>query len=187
VSTLIGYAWVSTDSEAVDLQIEALDRAGVELLFADLAATADAERPQLKQALARLHDGRDTLVVWRLNRLGPSLEHLIETLDRLGQRGIGFQSLEEDINITAGASEPAFRLVAALAQLRRDLIREQTAAGRAKTPAPARRRGRRFKLDKQKQALAVMLYKDPSNSVAGVCRKFKIGRTTLYRYVAESD
>lgn len=186
MSTLIGYAWVSTDGEAFDLQEDALDRAGVDLLFVDVAATADAERPQLKQVIERLDEG-DTLVVWRLNRLGPSLEHLIETLDRLGRRGIGFQSIKGDINIPAGASEPAFRLVAALAQLRRDLIREQTATGRAKTPAPRRRRGRRFKLDKQKQALAVALYKDPSNSVAGVCRKFKIGRTTLYRYVAESD
>ncbi len=181
---LIGYAWISTDGEALDLQKEALDRAGVDLLFADLAATADAQRPQLKQVLARLDEG-DTLVVWRLDRLGPSLEHLIETLDTLGRRGIGFRSLEEDIHVTAG--EPAFRVVAALAHLRRDRIREQTAAGRANTPAPGRRRGRRFKLDQQKQALAVMLYKDPRNSVAALCRRFRIGRTTLYRYVAGSD
>jgi DNA invertase Pin-like site-specific DNA recombinase len=186
VSTLIGYAWVSTDGEAFDLQKEALDRAGVDLLFADVASTADAERPQLKQVIERLDEG-DTLVVWRLDRLGPSLEHLIETIDRLGRRGIGFRSLEEEIDITAGASEPAFRVVAALAQFRRDFIREQTTTGRAKTPAPGRRRGRRFKLDKQKQALAVMLYKDQRNSVAAVCRRFRIGRTTLYRYVAESD
>ena len=75
----------------------------------------------------------------------------------------------------------------ALAEFERDLIREHTAARRTKTPSPGRRRGRRFKLDKQKQALAVMLYKDQSNSVDDICRRFRIGRSTLYRYVGESD
>lgn len=185
---LIGYAWVSTAGESLDPQIEALDRAGVNLLFADVAATADADRPQLKQALARLHDGdTHTLVVWRLDRLGPSLEHLIETVEELGRRGIGFRSLQEDLDTTTDTGKLVFHAFVAGAEFERDLIREQTAARQAKTPTPGRRRGRRFKLDKQKQALAVMLYKDPSNSVAAVCRRFRIGRSTLYRYVGESD
>ena len=183
---LIGYAWVSTAGESLDPQIEALDRAGVNLLFADVAATADADRPQLKQALARLHDG-DTFVVWSLDRFGPSLEHLIETVEELGRRGIGFRSLQEDLDTTTDTGKLVFHAFVAGAKSGCDLIREQTAARQTKTPTPGRRRGRRFKLDKQKQALAVMLYKDPSNSVAAVCRRFRIGRSTLYRYVGESD
>jgi DNA invertase Pin-like site-specific DNA recombinase len=184
---LIGYAWVSTDEEAFDLQKEALDRAGVDRLYADVTIAADAKRPQLEQALSQLRQG-DTLVVWKLDRLGRSVQHLIETVEELTRRGIGFRSLQESIDTTTSVSKLMFHAFGrAMAEFERDLIQEQTAAGPARTPAPGRRRGRRFKLDEQKQALAVMLYKDPSNSVAALCRRFRIGRTTLYRYVGERE
>ena len=102
-------------------------------------------------------------------------------------RGWAFVASQEDLDTTTDTGKRVFHAFVAGLSKRHNLIREQTAARQAKTPAPGRRRGRRFKLDKQKQALAVMLYKDPNNSVAAVCRRFRIGRSTLYRYVGESD
>ena len=181
---LIGYAQVSTAEQNLDLQKDALEQAGIDRLFTDVACGAKAEHPQLEQALSHLRQG-DTLVVCKLDRLSRSLGHLIETVEDLSQRGIGFRSLHENIDTTTDTGKLVFHAFVAEAEFERDLIREQTTARPAKTPAPDRRRGRRFKLDEQKQALAVSLYKDQRNSVADLCRRFRIGRTTLYRYVDE--
>src|SRR5947207_13936348 len=124
----IGYARVSTDEQTLDLQLDALKAAGCEELHRDIASGAKAERPGLAKALERLRAG-DTLVVWRLDRLGRSLRHLIDTLTDLDQRGIGFKSLTENIDTTTPGGRPIFHIFGSLVEFERDLIRERTNAG----------------------------------------------------------
>ena len=183
---LIGYARVSTAGESFDLQKEALDRAGVDRLLTDVASGANAKRPRLEQALSQLREG-DTLVVWKLDRLSRNLGHLIETVENLGRRGIGFRSLQDNIDTTTSASEPVFHVFTALAQFHRDLIRERNGAGRAKARARGRRGGRKPKLDERGRVQAVMLHKDLTKSVADICQTLQIGRRTLYRYVSKES
>jgi DNA invertase Pin-like site-specific DNA recombinase len=125
---LIGYARVSTAAQKLDLQKDALKKAGCERLFTDTASGAKAERTGMEQALAFARK-RDTLLVWKLDRLGRSLRHLVETLASLRDRGIGFRSLQESIDTTTGGGKLVFHVFAALAELERDLIRERTRAG----------------------------------------------------------
>src|SRR5438067_795339 len=124
----IGYARISTGEQTLDLQRDALEKAGCERLLTDTASGAKTERPGLTQALEHLRTG-DTLVVWRLDRLGRSLRHLIDTLTDLDQRGIGFKSLTENIDTTTSGGRLVFHLFGSLAEFERDLIRERTNAG----------------------------------------------------------
>jgi DNA invertase Pin-like site-specific DNA recombinase len=183
---LIGYARVSTPEQSLELQRDDLDRVGIERLFADVASGARAERPQLEQALSHLREG-DTLVVWKLDRLGRSLRHLVETVDDLSKRGIGFRSLQENIDTTSPTGKLVFHVFAALAEFERDLIRERTGAGLAAARARGRRGGRKHKLDERRRAQAVTLHKDPTNTIDDICRTLRIGRTTLYRYLGEQE
>src|SRR5918912_1558549 len=125
---LIGYARVSTDDQNLDLQRDALQNAGCELIFDDMVSGTKAKRPGLEQALSHLRAG-DTLVVWRLDRLGRSLKHLIDTVTDLQERGIGFKSLTESIDTTTSGGKLVFHIFGALAELRRGVIRERTQAG----------------------------------------------------------
>lgn len=183
---LIGYAWVSTAGESLDLQREALDRAGVDQLFADVACRAAVKRPQLEQALFQLRKG-GTLVVWQLDRLGRSVRHLTETVEALSQRGIGFRSLKENIDTTTAMGKRMFHAFGWRAEFERGLIREQTGAGRVKARTRRRRRGPLPKLDETKQALAVTLHQDPSNSIDDICQMLQIGQRTLYRYLSKES
>jgi hypothetical protein len=124
----IGYARVSTADQKLDLQNDALTKAGCERIFTDTAGGAGAERVGLEQALAFARKG-DTIVVWKLDRLGRSLRHLVETLAALRDRGIGFRSLQESIDTTTSGGKLVFHVFAALAEFERDLIRERTRAG----------------------------------------------------------
>src|ERR1700674_49036 len=132
-----GYARISTDDQTLALQEDALQKAGCERLCKDIASGAKAERPGLAKAMEQLRAG-DTLVVWRLDRLGRSLQHLIETLTDLDTRGIGFKSLTEAIDTTTPGGKLIFHIFGALAEFERELIRERTNAGLA----AARARGR---------------------------------------------
>jgi DNA invertase Pin-like site-specific DNA recombinase len=183
---LIGYARVSTADQDPQLQIEALDRAGCEKVFSDKVSGSRAERPGLDQALSHARKG-DTLVVWKLDRLGRSLKHLIETVAQLDKRGIGFKSLSESIDTTTPGGKLIFHVFGALAEFERELIRERTGAGLASARARGRKGGRPKSLDEKRRAQAQTLHKDPSNSIADICRTLKIGRTTLYRYLGETD
>jgi DNA invertase Pin-like site-specific DNA recombinase len=127
---LIGYARVSTIDQTLALQQDALTAAGCEQLYTDTVSGSVTERPGLTQALSRLRVG-DTLVVWRLDRLGRSLPHLIETVRQLQQRGVGFRSLQEQIDTTTSGGKLVFHVFGALAEFERDLIRERTHAGLA--------------------------------------------------------
>jgi DNA invertase Pin-like site-specific DNA recombinase len=181
---LIGYARVSTLEQSLDLQTDALKRAGCEKLFTDKAGGARAARPGLDQALAHLRKG-DTLMVWKLDRLGRSLQHLIETVGQLQERKVGFCSLQESIDTTTSGGKLVFHVFAALAEFERDIIRERTRAGLYAARARGKKGGRPRKLDAKKKTQARTLYNDKANTIADICRTLRIGRTTLYRYLAE--
>ena len=138
---LVGYARVSTHDQTLALQQDALERAGCDRIFADTASGATAERSGLEDALAFARPG-DTLVVWKLDRLGRSLPHLIETIARLQERGIGFRSLTEQLDTTTSGGKLVFHIFGALAEFERDLIREHTQAGLLAARAQGRRGGR---------------------------------------------
>jgi|SRR5579871_371442 len=180
---LIGYARVSTHEQTLALQQDALQAAGCERVFTDTQSGATTERPGLAQALAYVRAG-DTLVVWRLDRLGRSLRHLIEVITALEQRQIGLRSLTESIDTTTSGGKLIFHVFGALAEFERDLIRERTRAGLAAARTRGRLGGRKRKLDTpHKVALAQALYADPQQSIADICQTLRISRATLYRYV----
>src|SRR3954464_6670964 len=135
---LIGYARVSTDDQNLDLQRDALQKVGCEQIFTDRVSGTKASRPGLSEALSHLRAG-DTLVVWRLDRLGRSLRHLIDTVTELQERGVGFRSLQESIDTTTSGGRLVFHVFSALAQFERERITDRPVAG----IEPARQRGRR--------------------------------------------
>ena len=179
---LVGYARVSTQDQTLDLQKDALDKAGCERVFTDTISGSKAERPGLDQALHFLRPG-DTLVVWRLDRLGRSLRHLIETVGRLQERGIGFRSINESIDTTSSGGKLIFHVFGALAEFERELIRERTRAGLDAARARGRKGGRPKLLDARKVAMARALHADKNNSIEDICRTLRISRSTLYRYL----
>jgi DNA invertase Pin-like site-specific DNA recombinase len=136
MSHLLGYARVSTTDQQPHLQVDALQRAGCYRVFTETASGARADRPTLEQLLDQLRPG-DTLVVWKLDRLGRSLRHLVDTVTALAERGVGFRSLQEAIDTTTLGGKLAFHVVAALAEFERDLVRERTSAGLAAARAAA--------------------------------------------------
>jgi len=179
----IGYARVSTGEQTLDLQLDALAQAGCGKVFTETASGAKADRPVLAEALAYLRPG-DTLVVWRLDRLGRSLSHLIATLGDLAGRGVGFKSLTERVDTTTPGGKLVFHVLGALAEFERDLIRERTQAGLAAARARGRVGGRPKALaDPKRVALAQALYDGGQADVATICRTLGISRATLYRYL----
>ena len=183
---LIGYARVSTQDQTLDLQTDALARAGCEKLFTDTASGAKSERPGLQEALSHLRSG-DTLVVWRLDRLGRTLKHLIATITDLSEQGIGFKSVQENIDTTTSGGKLIFHIFGALAEFEREVIRERTNAGLQAARARGRLGGRPAlqSLDPKRIALARELYKERKKPVKEICETLHIGRSTLYRYVRD--
>jgi DNA invertase Pin-like site-specific DNA recombinase len=182
---LIGYARVSTHDQTLALQQDALKQVGCDRVFTDTASGAKADRPGLEEALEYVRAG-DTLVVWKLDRLGRSLPHLIETITRLQERGIGFKSLTEQIDTTTSGGKLIFHVFAALAEFERDVIRERTRAGLAAARARGRRGGRpkvAALSDAKKVALAQSLYNDGNHSIDEICTTLRVSRSTLYRYI----
>ena len=179
---LIGYARVSTHEQTLDLQQDALHKVGCSKIFTDTASGAKTERKGLDEALAYVRKS-DTLVVWRLDRLGRSLPHLITTMTDLEERGIGFKSLTENIDTTTSGGKLIFHIFGALAEFERNLIRERTNAGLMAARARGRRGGRPKALTPEQRRIAQVLYDDPTNSIADICRTLKITRYTLYRYI----
>ncbi len=178
---LIGYARVSTGEQTLDLQLDALQKAGCAKTYRETASGAKAERPVLADVVGYLRPG-DTLVVWRLDRLGRSLRHLIETVATLAERGIGFKSLTEQIDTTTSGGKLVFHVFGALAEFERDLIRERTHAGLAAARARGRTGGRPKKLaDPKRLALARALYAGGQADIATICQTLGISRATLYR------
>lgn len=176
---LIGYARVSTSEQNPALQRHALRQAGCESVFEDLVSGARTERPGLGEALAYLRRG-DTLVVWKLDRLGRSMAHLIETVRDLDQRGVGFRSLTEGVDTTTPGGTLVFHIFGALAQFERDLIRERTAAGLKAAEARGRKGGRKPVVTPDRLARA-RAHIAAGLTVREAAARVKVGKTALYR------
>ena len=164
----IGYARVSTADQNPDLQEDALQKAGCEKIFRDVASGAVDSRRGLAEAIDYARDG-DTLVVWKLDRLGRSLKHLIETVNGLAARKIGFQSLRESMDTTTSGGKLIFHVFGALAEFERELIRERTQAGLRAARARGRNGGRPAKMDARKISMARALKEIPNASITDVC------------------
>lgn len=183
---LIGYARVSTDDQRLDLQRDALTQAGCPRIYEDKDGGAQAERPGLLLALEVLREG-DTLVVWRLDRLGRSLKDLIALMEKLESREVGLKSLQEGIDTASSGGKLVFHLFAALAEFERKLLRERTQAGLSAARARGRLGGRPKALGPEKRELAVKLYRERQHSIEEICRIMGISKPTLYSYLAEAN
>ena len=186
-SRLVGYACVSTGSQDLDLQIDALHKYGVakELIFTDKASGATRDRAGLDACFHELRHG-DVLLVWRLDRLGRSVRHLVTLIDQLQEMGVGFRSVcDGAIDTTTSSGELIFHVFSALAQFERRLIQERTKAGIAAARARGRKGGRPpMRPNEPKVVLAKKLYRDKTVSLDDICATLKMSKSTLYRYVA---
>lgn len=180
-----GYARVSTQDQNLDLQLEALRREGCAKVFQEKASGAKTDRPELAKLLEHLREG-DTIVVWKLDRLGRSLTHLVQLVTELEARNVGLISLNDPVDTTTAQGRLVFRIFASLAEFERELIRERTNAGLQS----ARRRGQQLgrpeglsKAAQDKALVAESLYKAGKHSVEGIARHIGISKSTLYRYL----
>jgi len=182
----IGYARVSKYEQNLSLQLDALEQAGCTKTFRDPAGGAKTNRPGLDKALSYLRQG-GILVVWRLDRLGRSLKHLIETVTLLEERGIGFQSLQESIDTTTSGGRLIFHIFGALAEFERHLIQERTQAGLAAARARGRKGGRPKSLNVKKTALLYKLYDEKQHSIQEICDLVGVSKSTLYAYLRDRE
>lgn len=182
---LLGYARVSTGDQTADLQLDALESAGCVRTFHDQMSGAVSTRPQLDRILDHLRSG-DTLVVWRLDRLGRSLKHLVEVVTELEHRGVGFKSLQENIDTTTPGGRLVFHVFAALAEFERDLIRDRTKAGLEAARARGRRGGRPRSMSKEKVEVARGMYKSGDHTVKAIAETLGVSRATVYRHLSSS-
>ena len=164
------------------MQLDVLTAAGCTKVFSDTASGAKAEGPRLNDALSYLRPG-DTLVVWRLDRLGRSLKHLIEVVTEPQEREIGFRSLQESIDTTTSGGKLVFQIFGALAEFERRVIRERTRAGLEAARARGRKGGRPRKRNGKKEELLYRLYDGRDHSIADICALVGIARSTLYEYL----
>ena len=176
----IGYARVSTDDQQLDLQRDALQQAGCVTLYEDVASGKNTARPDLAACLKALRTG-DTLVVWRLDRLGRSLPDLIRIVGDLETKGVAFESLTEKIDTSSATGRLVFHLFGALAEFERSLTRERTHAGLAAARARGRVGGRQPKLDDKQVREIEILKSNPEISVAQILERYQISKPTLYR------
>jgi len=183
---LVGYARISTQDQNLDLQRDALTTAGCERVFTDVISGTKVDRVGLQEALTFMRNG-DVLVVWRLDRLGRSLKHLIENVNQLGGKGIGFRSLQESIDTTTSGGKLIFHMFGALAEFERDVIRERTQAGLQAARARGRQGGRPRVLEGKKLALARSMYEDMNQPPKDICETLGISRSTLYRNVSKKS
>jgi DNA invertase Pin-like site-specific DNA recombinase len=180
VGKLLGYARVSTLDQNADLQADALTAAGCWRVFTDHVSGAKAERPELGRVLEQLRDG-DTLVVWRLDRLGRSLRHLIDVVADLSARGVGFRSVTESIDTTTSGGRLIFHVFGALAEFERDLVRERTLAGLQAARRRGRAGGRPALMTKDKTTTAQRMYDQQELTVEQIARALGVSRSTIYR------
>ena len=180
---LIGYERVSTDDQNLALQHDALQAADCEKIFSDKLSGANADRLGLKEAFEFARKG-DTIVVWRLDRLGRSLKNLIALVEELENRKIGLRSLQENIDTTTSGGKLIFHLFGALAEFERNLIRERTQAGLQAARARGRKGGRQQKLTSQQIEIGRSLSTDQKRSVTSICEHLGISRPTYYRYIS---
>ena len=179
---LVGYARVSTIDQNLDMQIDELKKAGCEKIFSDVASGAKVERIELQKAFEQIRKD-DILVVWKLDRLGRSLKHLIQIVAELNERGIGFKSLKESIDTTTNGGRLIFHIFGALAEFERGIIQERTKAGLNAARARGRLGGRPRKMNKEKIELAQTLYDSRTMTIQKICKQLRISKGTFYRYI----
>jgi len=179
----IGYARVSTGLQNLNLQEDQLNQYGCEKIFSDHISGSKSKRPGLDKAIEFARSG-DTIVVWRLDRLGRNMEDLITLVNELNNRGVSFHSLEENITMDKSSStgQLLFHLFAAFAEFERNLILERSSAGRIAARARGRYGGRPEKLNKQDLKLLKTLY-DNGTPIKTIAEQWKVSRTTIYRYL----
>jgi DNA invertase Pin-like site-specific DNA recombinase len=181
---LIGYARVSTADQNSELQIDALEKVGCEKIFIDEGVSGSkTDRPQLNKALEHCRKG-DTIVVWKLDRLGRSLPHLLEIVGGLADRGVQFKSIQETIDTSTPGGKLVFHVFCSLAEFERDLIRERTNAGLAAARARGRVGGRPSSLSAEKVKMGKALGSDPDLTVKQICEQLGCSRATYYRQIA---
>jgi len=181
----VGYARVSTKEQSFDLQIDALQNADCEQIFQEIASGAKTARPVLDDLLSHLRSG-DVVVVWKLDRLGRSLRHLVTLTNELLERRVGLISLNDPIDTTTAQGRLVFNLFASLAEFERDLIRERTQAGLKAAQERGRKGGRPGGLSRQANATAIAaqtLYGEGKLSVQEICDRLNISKPTLYSYL----
>jgi len=181
----IGYARVSTREQNLNLQIDALQKAGAERLYKEVVSGARAERPVLNELLQNIRSG-DILIIWKLDRLGRSLKHLIELVNELMNKGIDLQSINGPIDTTTPQGRLSFNLFASLAEFERDIIRERTQAGLSAARARGRKGGRPKGLSKKAESTACAaetLYNEGKLSVQQIAVQLGIAKSTLYSYL----
>ncbi|HDR8143884.1 TPA: recombinase family protein [Bacillus cereus] len=182
---LIGYARVSTHDQNLDLQKDALIQAGCKRIFTDVVSGSTSSRSGLDEALDYVREG-DTLVVWKLDRLGRSLKHLIETINILNEEGIAFRSLQESMDTSTSGGKLIFHVFGALAEFEREMIQERTQAGLSAARARGRLGGRPKVMDTTQVSMAKSLMKDPNYSTEDICNTLGVSRATLYRYLQKA-
>ena len=182
----IGYARVSTEEQSLDLQLDALTKEGCDKVFQDVASGAKEDREGLLNALDYLRSG-DTLVVWKLDRLGRSMKQLIEICLSFEEKGIHIKSLRESIDTTNAVGKLFFHIVAALAEFEKDIIRDRTRAGLEAAKSRGKTGGRTRKMDDKQTGLAKILLRNPATTIEEVCNMLSVSRATLYRYVKVKD
>ena len=178
---LVGYARVSTDDQSLDLQKDALNQHGCEKIYSDVISGAKWKRQGLEDAMRYMRKG-DTLVVWKLDRLGRSLQNLIQIVNELNEKGIGFRSLQENMDTTTSGGKLIFHLFGALAEFERDIIRERTLAGLKAARERGRVGGRRKVMTEKRERMLETLEKDPHLSDVELAEMLGVSRSTLWRY-----
>jgi DNA invertase Pin-like site-specific DNA recombinase len=181
----IGYARVSTRDQNLELQLDALTKAGCDLIYQEKVSGARANRPELDQLLNQLRAG-DTVYIYKLDRLGRSLKHLLQVVGDLQQRGVGLVSLTDAINTTSAQGRLVFNLFASLAEFERELIRERTHAGLVSARARGRVGGRRRGLSEEAERTAIVaetLYREQQLGVNEIAQRLHISKVTLYKYL----
>lgn len=178
----IGYARVSTPDQYLRLQEDALKSAGCKEIFTDVVSGVKTQRPGLEKAITFLRAG-DMLVVWKLDRLGRSITHLIETINSLQKKEISFKSLQENIDTTTSGGKLIFHMFSALAEFECGLIQERTQAGLKAARARGRMGGRPPLLDTRQINRMVEMYDEQKNTVAEICKIYNISRPSFYNYL----
>jgi DNA invertase Pin-like site-specific DNA recombinase len=178
----VGYARVSTDDQNLHMQEDALKSAGCEEIFSDIASGSKSQRPGLDKALSYVREG-DMIVVWKLDRLGRSIQHLIQTVTLLQEKKILFKSLQENIDTGTSSGKLIFHIFSALAEFERDLIRERTHAGLKAARVRGRMGGRPPMLDNRQITRMIEMYDEQKNTVAEICKIYDISRPSFYNYL----
>ncbi|WP_175623506.1 recombinase family protein [Chryseobacterium schmidteae] len=185
----IGYIRISTQDQNYNLQEDALNKLGCEMIFKETVSGAKKERPQLKKLLEQIRKG-DVVVVYKLDRLGRSLKHLLEIVEVLNSKNVALQSLHDNIDTTTPQGRLFFNISASFAEFEKDLIRERTKAGLEAARERGKKGGRRKGLSKEAQQKAIIAenyYNEGIKSVNEIATDLKISKMTLYKYLRERN